>query len=181
MVQKWTLCIEVSCYPNRPGKATIAYVLYNNASNKVFQQMKDVCGRTTNNEAYYIALIEGFKSAKHYGANDIAVFTNSELICNQMKGVYQVKKENLKPLYREAKIMAAQFHCFTITHHSNIRRMSTDLLSGAMSTLGRSVKDELASTSIPSEFIGRHYYRYPICGCFLVVLVLVLFMVWLFH
>jgi len=143
--------------------------------------MQDVCGRTTNNEAYYIALIEGLKSAKNYGANDIAVFTNSELICNQMKGMYQVKKENLKQLYREARIMVAQFHCFTITHHSNIRRMSTDLLSGAMSTLGRSVEDELASTSIPSEFIGRHCYRYPICGRFLVVLVLVLFMVWFFQ
>ena len=81
MVQKWTLCIEATCYPNL-GKEKIVYILYNNASNKVFQQMQDVCGRTTNNEAYYIALIEGFKSAKNYGANDIAFFTNYELIYN---------------------------------------------------------------------------------------------------
>ena len=55
--------------------------------------MRDVCGRTSNNESYYIFLIEGLKLAKNYGATDVAVFTNSELICNQMKGVYQVKKK----------------------------------------------------------------------------------------
>ena len=148
MVQKWTLCIEVSCYPN-PGQAIISYILYNNATNKVFQQKNDVCGRTTSNEAYYIALIEGLKTTKKHGANDIGVFTNSELVCNQMKGTYQVRKYNLKLLHREARINASQFDTFTIHHHRNIKRLSRDLLYVEMSTLGgREVKDKLVSTSI---------------------------------
>ena len=106
MVQKWTLCIEVSCYPN-PGQAIISYILYNNATNKVFQQKNDVCGRTTSNEAYYIALIEGLKTTKKHGDNNIVVFTNSELVCNQMKGTYRVKKDNLKLLHRESRISAS--------------------------------------------------------------------------
>jgi ribonuclease HI len=36
------------------------------------QSKREVYGRTTNNEAYYIALVEGLKIAKKYGANDIA-------------------------------------------------------------------------------------------------------------
>ena len=135
MVQKWTLCIEVSCYPNL-GKAIIAYILYNNATNKVFQRKNDVCGRTTSNEAYYIALIEGLKTTKEHGANDIVVFTNSELVCNQMKGTYRVRKDNLKLLHSEVRISASQFHSFTIHHHRNIERLSSDLLSVAMSTIG---------------------------------------------
>ena len=183
MVQKWKLCIEVSCHPN-PGKASISYVIYNMDSRQVLRRERDVCGRTTNNKAYYIALIEGLKSAKQLGANDISVFTNSELICKQMEGVYQVKKDNLKPLHREARIMVSQFNCFTINYHANIKRMSSDLLFGGMSTLGGVVKDELTSTSIPSKFIDGHChscYRYPICGCFLVIIVFVSFMVWFFQ
>ena len=53
MVEKWTLCIEVSCYPN-PGKTMITYVLCNIATNKVLQRKRNVPRRTTNDsENYY--------------------------------------------------------------------------------------------------------------------------------
>ena len=89
MVQKWHLCIEVSCFPN-PGRAVIKFVLYNMATNHLFHGKREVPGMTTNNEAYYIALVEWLKEAKQHDVNDIEVFTNSELICNQMKGIYRV-------------------------------------------------------------------------------------------
>ena len=95
MVEKWTLCIDVSCYPN-PGKAVIAYVISNIATIKVVQRKMNIPGKTTNNEAYYIALIEGLGTTMEYGSNGIVVFTNFELVCNQMNGMYQVKKERLK-------------------------------------------------------------------------------------
>ena len=53
----------------------------------------NVTRRTTNNEAYYIAMIEGLGITREYGSNGIVVFTNFELVCNQMKDIYQVKKE----------------------------------------------------------------------------------------
>ena len=81
MVQKWTLCIEVSCHPN-PSQVVITYLLHNQATNHVLQNKREVFGRTTNNEAYYIALVEGLKAAKIHGANNIAVVTNSNLISN---------------------------------------------------------------------------------------------------
>ena len=65
MVEKWTLCIDVSCYRN-PGKAVITYVLTNIATSKVVQRKMNIPGRTTNNEAYYIALIEGLGTTKEY-------------------------------------------------------------------------------------------------------------------
>ena len=95
MVEKWKLCIEVSCYPNL-GKAVITYVLSNIATSKVVQRKMNIPGRTTNNEAYYIGLIEGLGTTMEYGSIGIVVFTNSELVCNQMNGVCQVKKERLK-------------------------------------------------------------------------------------
>jgi ribonuclease HI len=89
MVQKWPLCIEVSCYPN-PGQAIITYFFHNIALNHVLQTKREVYGKTTNNESYYISLVEGIKATKKYGANDNEVFTKSKLTCNQMKVIFQV-------------------------------------------------------------------------------------------
>jgi ribonuclease HI len=180
MVHKWALSIEVSCYPKH-GEAVITYVLHNKALNHVLQSQREVYGRTTNNEAYYIALVEGMKTTKKNGANDIVVFTNSELICNQMKGIYQVRKDNLKLLHREARIVAPQFHSFTINYHVDRKRMSNDLVSGGVSTIGGGVKNDLVSTSTPTKVIHGHRYRSPMCGFFLVMIVVVSFMGWLVH
>ena len=89
MVQKWTMCIEVSCQPN-PGQAFIYYLFHNQETNHVLQNRREVSGKTSNNEAYYIVLVEGLKATKEHGAKNIAVVTNSMLICNQMNGEYKV-------------------------------------------------------------------------------------------
>ena len=178
MVQEWTLCIQVSYYPNL-GQANIEYVLRNNFLNDVFQRKREIRRRTMNNEAYYIALIEGLKTTKMYSANDICVYTNSLLLCNQMNGIYQVRKMNLIPIHVEAKTIVVEFHSFMINHHSNINRMFVDLLSAEMSILG-GVKNEMLSTSISSKFKLVHCYTSSICVCLLVVTVLVSLMVWIF-
>ena len=133
MVQEWTLCIQVSYNPN-PGQAIIEYVLRNNFLNDAFQRKREIRGRTMNKETYYIELIQGIKTTKMYSANDICVYTNSLLLCNQMKGIYQVRKINLIPLHVEVRTNVAKFNSFTINHHSNIYRMFFDLLSTEMST-----------------------------------------------
>ena len=61
-----------------------------------------------------------------------------------MNGTYQVRKGNLIPLHTEARAIVSQFHLFTINHHSDIKRMSVDLLFGTMSTLGGAMKNELS-------------------------------------
>ena len=79
MVEKWKLCIEVSFYPNL-GKVVITYVLSNIATRKFVQRKMNIPGRTKNNEAYYIGLIEGLGKTMEHGSNGIVVFTNYELL-----------------------------------------------------------------------------------------------------
>ena len=79
MVEKWKLCIDVFFYPNL-GKAMITYVLSNIVTRKVIQRKMNIPGRTTNNEAYYVGLIEGLGTTMKYGSNGIVVFTNSKLV-----------------------------------------------------------------------------------------------------
>ena len=180
MVQEWTLCIQVTCYPS-PRQETIEYVLCNIVLNKLIHRKREIRGTTSNNEAYYIALIEGLKITKMYRANGISVYTNSELVCSQMKGIYQVRKGNLKPLHVEARTIVGEFHFFTINHHSNINRISVKLLVGEMSTPRGGMKNEMESTSVATNFRLVHCYTSSICVCFFVVTVLVSLMVWLFQ
>ena len=118
-------------------------MLSNITTSKVVQRKINIPGRTTNNEAYYIGLIEGLGTAMKYGSNEIVFFTNFELVCNQMNGMCQVKKERLKELHVIANNIVSQFQFFSIRHCTNVNKMYVDLLHGAMPIHDSSIKDEL--------------------------------------
>ena len=141
-------------------------MIYNIATNKVLQRKMNISGRTINNEEYYIALIEGLGTTREYGSNGIVVFTNSELVCNQMKGVYQVKNERLKKLHGKANNIVSQFQSFSIRHCANVNKMSGDLLCGTIPIQDSSFKDELVLRRYPSKFIDGHCNISLICVCF---------------
>ena len=72
-------------------------------------------GYTTNNEAEYLALIEGLKKAIDLGVSDLEILGDSQLVVYQMLGRYKVKANNLKPLHKEAKQLLTLIPKFTFT------------------------------------------------------------------
>ena len=81
-----------------PGKAGAGYVLYKNG--KIIKKGNKYLGIKTNNEAEYNALILALKNIDNNTSN-INIFSDSELMVKQLKGLYKVKNEKLKPLYNE--------------------------------------------------------------------------------
>ena len=63
-----------------------------------------------------ISIVEGLQATNKNGVNYVIAVTNSTLICNQMKGDFEVRRHNRKALCREAKIVADRFQSFTISH-----------------------------------------------------------------
>ncbi len=57
-------------------------------------------GHQTNNQAEYWALLLGLREAKRLGGKSIEIFTDSELLERQVRGLYRVKALNLKRLHR---------------------------------------------------------------------------------
>ena len=51
---------------------------------------------TTNNEANYKALIAGLDLAKAAGAENLVVYSDSQVITNQVNGNYECKNEWMK-------------------------------------------------------------------------------------
>ena len=78
-----------------PGRAG-AGVWMTNGEGKKLVEMSRYLGHKTNNEAEYWALLLGLREAKRLGGKSIRVFTDSELIERQVKGLYRVKEFHLK-------------------------------------------------------------------------------------
>lgn len=99
---------------NNPGPAAIGGVAYNQAGAEVFK-FKKYLGIKTNNQAEYLALLEGLARAKTAGVKKINCFLDSELVVKQITGLYKIKHQELKPLAEEVKKYLQNFELFTFT------------------------------------------------------------------
>lgn len=92
-----------------PGRAAIGGVIKNEKGETICSYAKYI-GETTNNVAEYSALIEGLTQSKSYmtpGAT-LKVYMDSNLIVNQLKGNFKVKKPHLKQLHDRALLAASE-------------------------------------------------------------------------
>jgi ribonuclease HI len=70
----------------------------------------------TNNEAEYAALIHGLEHAEHMGRARLAVFSDSRVVVEQMRGVIGVHNAGLKRWHALATKRARVFTAITYTH-----------------------------------------------------------------
>ena len=86
-------------------------------------------GRATNNEAEYRALIDGLKAVAEWKPDRLEVFLDSNLVVEQIKGSYRVKKPELQPLYQEAKELLGAFEEVEIQHVERANNRGADALA----------------------------------------------------
>lgn len=97
-----------------PGPAAVGFTLKVDSGD--YYRGGSYIGETTNNVAEYTALVWGLENARGAGVNELEILADSELMVNQLTGVYRVKNEGLKPLYAQAKILIGTFDKATINH-----------------------------------------------------------------
>jgi len=87
-----------------PGEAGIGIVVYDE-KDSIVRTWNEYLGKTTNNQAEYMALIRGvqlLKKLKESMTIDFVEFhADSELMVKQVKLEYKVKDEGLKPLFKK--------------------------------------------------------------------------------
>jgi ribonuclease HI len=71
-------------------------------------------GQKTNNEAEYWALLLALREAERLKGERIQIFTDSELVERQIKGVYRVKDLGLKALHKRVLQDLETFSSFEI-------------------------------------------------------------------
>lgn len=109
---KAKMYFDGGCRPN-PGKMKIAVIFLGSYELHTIEELPD---QGTNNLAEWIAFVSGLQAAVNVGIDELEVYGDSQLVVNQFKGDYRVKKEELKPLYEKAIELAKNFKSLSITH-----------------------------------------------------------------
>lgn len=78
-------------------------------------QISKAIGLATHNVAEYRALIEGLMLARAHGIERIRVYTDSELVVDQVNGVSAVRQAQLHELHEVASGLRAGFKSFRIS------------------------------------------------------------------
>src|SRR5580692_11378603 len=112
-MNKLEIFTDGGCSGN-PGPAAIGVVI--NEGGNTIREIARFIGQGTNNIAEYTALIVALQEALILKADEVLVFTDSELMCKQVAGSYAVKHENIKPLFDQVKHLIAGFRSFQIAH-----------------------------------------------------------------
>jgi ribonuclease HI len=102
-------------------------------------------GRHTNNVAEYYALIAALDYAAAHGIKRLRVHSDSQLIVNQMKGLYKVRHPDLRPLHERAKKQAAGLEAFAIQYVPREQNRDADAAANAALDSTDGVKPAFAS------------------------------------
>lgn len=111
-----------------PGPSGIGIIVYNNRE-KVIGKIQKYIGEATNNVAEYRALVYALTEALFLKASHITIYTDSELIANQMNGKYKVKNVALQQFYQEATHLLAGFKQVKINYIPRSKNRLADVLA----------------------------------------------------
>jgi ribonuclease HI len=111
-----------------PGRAG-AGVWITNGEGKRMVEVSRYLGHKTNNQAEYWALLLGLKEARRLGGESIHIFTDSQLIERQVKGIYRVKDINLRALHKTVIENLKMFLSFEIESIPREQNQEADRLA----------------------------------------------------
>jgi acyl dehydratase/ribonuclease HI len=113
-----------------PGPAAYGVVV-RQPDGTTHESLGKYIGRATNNVAEYYALIAALDYAAASGIKRLRVYSDSQLIVNQIKGIYKVKHPDLRPLHERAKKQAATLETFAIQYVPREQNRDADDLANA--------------------------------------------------
>lgn len=113
-----------------PGPAGAGAIVHDQ-DDIVVAQVSEYLGLTTNNVAEYTALVRALEELSKAAApsDTVEVKMDSELAIKQMRGQYNIKHPNLKPLAARARALAAHFKSVTFTHVPRAQNGEADRLA----------------------------------------------------
>lgn len=126
-----------------PGPAAAAFVLSNSAGRQI-EARAFFLGRTTNNVAEYTGLVKALEAAKRLNAEQVTVFSDSELLVRQVNGQYKVKSEQIRPLFQQARELLGKFQSWKVQHLSRDKNAQADELVNRALNLEQDVEAETA-------------------------------------
>ena len=111
-----------------PGPAGWGAVIQSPAGETVAELM-GALPHATNNVAEYHGLLAALDWCVEQGAKIVAIRSDSLLLVQQMRGVYKVKNDGLKPLHGRARLLAHKIGRVTFEHVPREKNKDADRLA----------------------------------------------------
>lgn len=114
-----------------PGPSAAGFVIMSKEG-EVIHEGGAYLGVATNNVAEYEAVYLGLEKAQELGVKRIDFRLDSQLVANQMNGVYKVKSIDLRPIHDRIIELARQFDKVNFSH---VRREYNQLADGVVNKI----------------------------------------------
>ncbi len=124
-----------------PGPAAAGFTLTDSAGTQL-QAKAFFLGQATNNIAEYTSLVKALEAAKKIGAEQLMLFSDSELLVRQINGQYKVKSEQIRPLFRQAVNLLGEFKTWKVRHIAREKNREADRLVNQALNLGTDIEKE---------------------------------------
>ncbi len=98
-----------------PGPAGAGVVLRHD-DGRLVHEAGYYLGRQTNNAAEYHALIRGLERVRQCTEANLVIYSDSELLVQQLTGEYQVRSPTLAPLHRQVQMLLLRIGGWSIRH-----------------------------------------------------------------
>lgn len=109
-----------------PGPGGIGVVLDIDGKHLLFHR---AIGHVTNNQAEYQAVLLGLEEARTAGADEVAVYLDSELVQQQLSGRYKVKNPELGQWFLRVWKVQQHFKKVTYTYIPRTQNKEADRLA----------------------------------------------------
>jgi ribonuclease HI/uncharacterized protein YqfB (UPF0267 family) len=90
-----------------PGPSALGFVITDDNDQIIYEGSKYL-GITTNNQAEYQAVKAGLDMCTKFTSGTVRVFLDSQLVANQMNGIYKIKNRELWPIHQSIKEISEQ-------------------------------------------------------------------------
>ena len=126
-----------------PGPAAIGVVVLTRQGRKV-ASFGEAIGEATNNFAEYTALVHALRLLSAYEVDRLRIYTDSELVAQQVQGGYRVREKTLQSLHAQVMNMLTRYRDWSIEHIPRGRNAEADRL--ANHALNQAASAEAAGT-----------------------------------
>ncbi|GKB22334.1 reverse transcriptase domain-containing protein [Tanacetum coccineum] len=108
---------------------------------------------TTNNKAEYEALLVGLRISQEMEITSLAIFVDSQLLVNQIKGTYVAKQPTTREYLQKTKESLKDFESYTIEHIRRNQNKKADALSKLASMTFEHLTKEVLVEVLPKRSI----------------------------
>ena len=84
---------------------------------------------TTNNQAEYEAILKGLQLLQEVKAKSVEIFQDSQLVINQLIGLYKCKCDSLKGYHDECRKLLEEFPLTSLQHIPRAQNQEANQLS----------------------------------------------------